>query len=266
MRRLKALGILAATATVATATVATAEPANQSFAPDSGYSNIASIGLITTMGPTGLFQNATSGILPKNAFSVESCMAFKENNGDHFESNGLLVTYGVTDWLEISGFALIAYNLDPARAGDSHLEMGQFNARARLVREADAMPEVTIGGIVGFGDDPLVAHSIFLAASKGFALSDGDFMRSFRLHGGIRQSWLELGNEDVTTAFVGAELEIIKNLFLVGEVNTRDDLFSKTPWSAGLQYKSNSFGFSAAVLQAANETRETYYVGIGVSY
>lgn len=42
----------------------------------------------------------TSGILPKNAFSVESCMAFKENNSDHFQSNGLLLTYGVTDWLE----------------------------------------------------------------------------------------------------------------------------------------------------------------------
>ena len=261
MRVLKALGLLAATATAAMA-----EPAHQSFASDGNYSNIASIGLITTLGPTGLFQNPTSGILPKNAFSVESCMAFKENNSDHFQSNGLLLTYGVTDWLEISGFGLIAYGLNPAVVGDSHLEMGQFNARARLVREAGALPEVTIGGIVGFGDDPLVAHSIFLAASKGFTLSDGDFMRSFRLHGGIRQSWLELSNEDVTTAFIGGELEIVKNLFIVAEVNTRDDLFSKTPWSAGLQYKSNLFGFSAAVLQDPNETRETYYVGIGVSY
>ena len=261
MRAMMAFAVVAVTATTALA-----EPAQQSIAPDSGYSNIASIGLITTLGPTGLFQNATSGILPKNAFSIESCMAFKENNGDHFQSNGVLVTYGVTDWLEISGFGLIAHQLNPALAGDDNLEMGQFNARARLVREADSLPEITIGGIVGFGDDPLVAHSLFLAASKGFTLSEGDFMRSARLHAGIRQTWPDLGNTDITTAFFGAELEVVKNLFVVGEINTRDDAFAKTPWSAGLQYKSSAFGFSAAVLQAPNETRETYYVGIGVSY
>lgn len=250
----------------ASAGIAAAEPTNQSFATEGNYSNIASIGLITTLGPTGLFQNATSGILPKNAFSIESCMAFKENNGDHFQSNGLLVTYGVTDWLEISGFGLTAYGIDPVRAGDDNFEMGQVNARARLLREDQSLPEITVGGIVGFGDEPLVAHSLFLAGSKGFTLSEGDVMRSLRLHTGIRQSWLDKNDIDVTTAFFGAELEVFKHLFLVGEVNTRDDDFRKTPWSAGLQYKSDSFGFSAAVLQAPNETRETYYVGIGVSY
>ncbi len=35
---------------------------------------------------------------------------------------------------------------------------------------------------------------------------------------------------------------------------------------AGLQYKSKSFGLSASVLQAPNDSEETYYVGIGVSY
>lgn len=264
--RLKLAIALTAASSMAMTGLAAAEPANQSFASDGNYSNIASIGLITTLGPTGLFQNATSGILPKNAFSIESCMAFKENKGDHFQSNGVLVSYGVTDWLEISGFGLIVHGLDPARVGDSHLEIGQVHARARLLREDHSMPEISVGGIVGFGDEPLVAHSVFLAGSKGFTLNDGDFMRSFRLHAGIRQSWLDKNDIDVTTAFFGAELEVVKDLFLVGDVNTRDNDYLKTPWSAGLQYKSNSFGFSAAVLQAPNETRETYYVGIGVSY
>ncbi|MGL4397528.1 MAG: hypothetical protein ACRCS9_13385 [Hyphomicrobium sp.] len=223
------------------------------------------LGLITTLGPTGLFQNATSGILPKNAFSVESCMAFKENNSDHFQSNGVLLTYGVTDWLEISGFGLFVHGLDPTVAGDSELQRGQFNARVRLMRDEGSMPEITIGGIAGFGDDPLVSHSLYVAASKGFELGSGDFMRSIRFHAGFRQSWPEL-KDDVSTAFFGLELEVFRNLFMIGEVNTRDDDQAKTAWSAGFQYRSNAFGMSFAVLQDANESDETLYVGIGVSY
>jgi hypothetical protein len=246
-------------------TAAAAEPANQSFFGDGNYANIASIGLVTTLGPTGLFQNPTSGITPKNAFSVESCMAFKENNGDHFQANGVLATYGVTDWLEIGGYGLFVHGLDPAAGGDSTLKSGNFNMRARLVRELNGLPEITIGGIASFGDDPLVEQSLYVAASKGFTLNEGQFLKSARLHGGIRESWPDLG-DNITTAFVGLEVEIVTNLFVIGDVNTRDRSFIRTPWSAGLQYKSSAFGFSAAVLQDPNETRETYYVGIGVSY
>lgn len=261
MRATVALAILAGMATAVAA-----DPAAQSFPPDTGYKNTASVGLVTTLGPTGLFQNPTSGILPKNAFSFESCMALKETNGDHFQANGVLLTYGVTDWLELSGYGLFVYGLNPAAAGDADFQTGQVNVRARLVREAEVMPEITLGGIAGFGDDPLTAHSLFLAASKGFSLGERDVLRSVRLHAGIRQTWPELG-EDITTGFFGLEVELVQHLFLVGEVNTEDDAFGgETPWSVGLQYKSNSFGFSAAFLQAPGETRETVYIGIGVSY
>lgn len=246
-------------------TSARADVALDPLLPDSGYRHTESVGLISGLGPTGLFLNATSGILPKGAFSIESCMAFNENNGDHFAGNGVLVTYGVTDWLEISGYGLIVHGLDPAGAGSSDLGVGQVNARARLVRESEQLPELTLGGIVAFGDDPLVAHSLFLAASKGFTLSDRDFMRSLRVHAGIRETWPDAGN-DVTTAFVGLELEVVNHLYMIGEVNTRDSSTEKTPWSAGLQYKGESFGLSAAVMQNPGNSRETYYVGIGVSY
>lgn len=223
------------------------------------------LGLITTLGPTGLFQNATSGIVPKYAFSIESCMAFRQNNGDHFQSNGVLLTYGVTGWLEVGGFGLFAHGLDAAVVGDSSLQMGQVHARVRLLRDEGAMPEVTVGGIVGVGDDALAQDSLFLSASKGFELSQGDVMRSIRFHAGFRQTWPELG-DNITTAFGGVELEVIRNLFLIGEINTNDDSYQHTQWSAGLQYRSNAFGFSASVLQDPYESNETIYVGIGVSY
>ncbi len=232
---------------------------------DGSYAHIASIGLITLAGPTGLFQNPTSGILPKNAFSMESCMAFREDRGDHFQWNGVLATFGLTDWLEISGFGLFIHGLDETVNGDSSFEVGSFNARARVVRESEALPEVSVGGIAGFGNEERTAHSIFLSASKGFALGDGELLRGLRLHGGFRQSWSER-NVDLTTGFAGVELEVFRSIFLIGEINTRDNYVQQTPWSAGLQYKSKSFGLSASVLQAPPDSEETYYVGIGVSY
>lgn len=258
--------LIAAAALFAISQTALADDAVSLFgqdAPAAGYTG--GLGLITTLGPTGLFQNATSGIAPKYAFSIESCMAFKQNNGDHFQSNGVLLTYGVTDWLEVGGFGLFAHGLDPIAAGDDNLQMGQVHARIRLMRDEGGLPEVTIGGIVGFGDDPLAADSVFLSASKGFKLSDGDVMRSVRFHAGFRETLPHIG-DDITTGFGGIELEVYRNLFMIGEINIDDNSYQKTQWSAGLQYRSNAFGFSAAVLQDPFESDKTFYVGIGVSY
>lgn len=237
--------------------------ASQSSSPASDY--VGGRGLLTALGPTGLFQNPTSGIVPKYAFSVQSCMSFKENNGDHFQTNGVLVTYGVTDWLEVGGFGLYVHGYDPAVYGDDHFEMGQVNARARLVRDEGGLPEITIGGIVGFGDDRPAQDSLYVSASKGFALSDGDIMRSVRVHAGLRETWRHLG-DDYFTGFAGLELEVFRNLFLIGEVNFRDDSFNHTPWSAGLQYRSGDFGLSFALFQDPFNSDKTTWVGIGVSY
>lgn len=223
------------------------------------------LGLLTALGPTGLFQNPTSGIVPKYAFSMQSCMSFKENNGDHFQTNGVLLTYGVTDWLEVGGFGLYVHGYNPAVYGDDHFEMGQAQARARLTRDEGGMPEISVGGIVGFGDDRPAADSLYISASKGFALSQGDFMKSVRLHGGLRQTWRHLG-EDYFTGFAGLEFEVIRNVFAIGEVNFKDDSFNNTPWSAGLQYRQNGFGLSFAIFQDPYNSDKTTWVGIGVSY
>ena len=81
----------------------------------------------------------------------------------------------------------------------------------------------------------------------------------------MRHDWTGLDDE-ITTAFVGLEVEAFRNIFLIGEVNTRDDSFIKTPWSAGVQYRDNGFGFSLAIVQDGGRTDETYFIGIGVSY
>lgn len=226
---------------------------------------VGGLGLITLMGPTGMFLNPTSGIAAKNTFSVESCMTFRKNGDDHFHANGVLVEYGVTDWLEIGALGLFVRDIDPAGPGKSELNSGQLNARVRLLREQGFLPEVSVGGLGDWGDKPLQAYHAYVAASKGFALSSGDFFKSVRFHAGFREDLPELG-KDISSGYGGVEIELYKHVFLVSEVSTKDSSQLKTPWSIGLQYKGGGFGFSAAMVQTPDDTDKAFYVGIGVSY
>jgi hypothetical protein len=234
-----------------------------SSAPASDY--VGGLGNVTGFGLTGLFQNPTSGILPEGALLVQDCFGIAQTVGDNFQTNGLLVSYGVNDWLEVGGFFASAFGLDPARVGDSDFYAGQAQARVRLVRDEGIMPEISVAGVAGFGDDAISKHSMLLMASKGVSLAEGDIMRSARLHSGVRHDWRGVGIE-VTTAFIGLEVEAFRNIFLIGDVNTKDDSFIKTPWSAGVQYRDKGFGLSLAIVQDGNRTDETYFIGIGVSY
>ncbi len=250
------------------ATVAFVLGASAALAQDTGGSQqayVGGLGNVTGFGLTGLFQNPTSGILPEGALLLQDCFSIAETAGDHFNTNGLLVSYGVNDWLEVGGFFSSVLGRTPVPGGDSNFYAGQAQARVRVQRDEGLMPEISIAGVAGFGDDFLSKHSALLMASKGIDLSDGDFMRSARLHGGVRHVWTGRGDE-ITTAFVGLEVEALRNVFLIADVNTRDDSYIKTPWSAGVQYRSNGFGFSLAVVQDGQRTDEAYFIGIGVSY
>ena len=90
-------------------------------------------------------------------------------------------------------------------------------------------------------------------------------MKSVRFHAGFREDMPELGS-DASTGYFGLELQVMQYVYLIGEVNTKDDSYRNTPWSAGMQIRSNAFGFSLAVLQNPSDDHLAGYVGIGVSY
>lgn len=237
-------------------------------------------GLITLEGPTGLFQNSTSGVLPKGAFTTQSCLSFKESKGDSFQWLGTLVSYGVTDWLEIGAFGLFASGFDPGTIGQSHAEAGQGYARIRLLRDEGGLPELSIGGLVQRGNGGFDKESLFFAASKYVSLGERQWFSGFRMHVGGRSVWQEStaagavggagpgGSKDgrLNTLFVGGELELTRGLFLVGEINTKDNSDNKRPYSVGLQYRQGNFGLSLGYLQTGSETEPSAYVGIGVSF
>lgn len=244
-------------------------------------------GLITLEGPTGMFQNITSGTLKRGDFTTQSCLSFKESNGDNFQWLGTLVSYGVTDWLEVGAFGLFASEFDRAATGKSHAEAGQIYTRIRLLRDEGGLPEFSIGGLVQRGNGGFDKESLFFAASKGVTFDDRHFLRGARVHFGGRAVWQESngggpggggggpgggagpgggGDGRINTLFVGAELELVRGLFLVGEVNTEDNSDIKRPFSVGLQYRQGSYGLSLAYVQAGNETEPSAYIGIGVSF
>lgn len=229
------------------------------------FNALGGLGLITVEGPTGMFLNPTSGIMPKGALTLESCMSFRNNDGDHHAANALLAVYGLTEWLEVGSVGLIVHGLDPAAVGSEEVSAGQINTRARLVKDRDGMPEVSVGALAQWGDDPLTHQSLYLAASKGFAFGEGQFFTGIRLHGGVRNTWNESA-DDLATAYAGLEIGLPMNLFFVTEINTRDDSQINTPYSVGLQYRGNGFGFSAAMLQPGDTSDPSAYVGIGISY
>lgn len=225
-------------------------------------------GLITVEGPTGLFLNPTSGITAKGQLSPQACVFFFDVNGDHATGYGLLLTYGVTDWLDIGVYGLLVDGINPAVTGESTLESGQINARVRLLRDEGGLPEVSVGGFVQEGDEPLRRQTLYIAASKGFDFGTGGLFSGGRLHAGFRhfRQDPDVNEEDGSIFYIGAELNLSSNLFLVGEVSTKDDVFAHTPYAFGIQYRGSSSGLTMAVTQPGNSDDPAYYFGIGVTF
>jgi hypothetical protein len=131
------------------------------------------------------------------------------------------------------------------------------------------------------GNEILRRGTIFLAASKRFAINEDGFVKAFRLHLGGRHFWQEAGDElsfrtwsylqqrggEDTVGYAGGELQFPKHIYLVSEVQTKETGGRYIPWAAGLQLRHPSgFGLSLAVLQPGTQSSLTAYIGIGVNF
>jgi hypothetical protein len=230
-------------------------------------------GLLTVEGPTGMFLNPTSGTAPAGKFDPQACVLFFDVNGDHATGYGLLLTYGVTDWFEIGTYGLLVDGLNPAVTGEETLLAGQINARVRLLRDEGGLPEVSVGGMIQEGHDPLRRHTLYIAASKGFDFGTHGLFQGARVHAGFRQFWQDPDvheEEEGSIFYIGAELKLPANWYLVGEVSTKDDVYEHTPYAVGLQYRGSVggllSGLTIAVMQPGNSDDPAFYFGIGVTF
>lgn len=220
-------------------------------------------GLLTIEGPTGLFINPTSGTMPAGAFTAQYCFFLPNwSASDPLMAHGALASYGVTDWLEIGGL-FSAIDVDN---GDDLFSGGPM-VRVRLMKQdSGLMPELSVGGYCFLGDEE--KYSAFLALFKSWEISHDGFLRSVGVHAGIRERWIEKGDDpsDSPVGYFGLEVEMPFRIYLVGEVSTDDeDLGGGTPYAFGLQWRLGGINISVACADPGfpfvNEP--SFFFGIG---
>jgi len=232
---------------------------------------ISSRGLITQQGQAGMFLNPTSGTLVKGALTAQYCVLFRDYDTE-LVGHGLMLEYGVTDWLGIGGFGTA---VDPPNSDIIAVGGPQF--RIRAVQEQTWIPEVTLGGIWLDGsadDDGLSKIEGWVAISKGFAIDPDGFLKSARVHAGFRYAALPEHPADIDDQYFvygGVELAFPYNLSLVGEIqSTNLDSTGggdKVPYAIGVQWKPTSvLGLSAAHMRPFNLQEESFYFGVGLNF
>lgn len=235
------------------------------FFADNHEGYVGARGLITLEGVTGLYLNPTSGTMPQGTFTAQHCSAILEQNGDEELQHTAMLGYGVTDWLEV-GLLFRVSDLD----NDDHaIAAGGPYARLRLIKDESWWPEVSVGLISRNGHERLRKQTLFVTASKWIPLDKEGLFRSVRPHIGFRQIWQDsdVNEANGSILFFAAELEFPFDLFLVSEVSTKDDIFARTPYSIGMQWRPANFvNFSVAGLQTGGEDSISLYFGIGISF
>jgi hypothetical protein len=251
---------------------------------DTGYSG--GRGLITASGPTGMFLNPTSGTLARGSISAQAFGStikplsdLPTGGQDQFGYYNGLLGYGITDWFEVGGLIQV---VDRSNNADQQtVAAGGGYARMRVLKDQGIFPEVSVGGMFFEGNEMLDRRTLFTALSKRVDISDTGVVRGFRLHLGGRYYWQkdasELGfknwralaqrGDSAAVGYLGAEVELPKHLFLVGEIQSRETGDQQQPFSFGLQFRHpEGFGLSLALLRPGLQQAMTAYIGIGINF
>lgn len=221
-------------------------------------------GLITAEGPSGMFINPTSGTLPEGAFALQGCTASLPRGDGNLAVYTATATYGVTDWFELGG----QYN-NVSPNGDTHLDAYGAQTRVRLLQEEAVLPELSIGAYFYEGASVLTSLTGYAAAYKSLEIDKTGFVRAVGGHLGFRFVSLDSDVNEANGAigYLGAEIELPRSVFIVGEVSAKDDLYDHTPFSLGLQVRHpDGFGFSVAAIQTGFEDHIGGFVGVGINF
>jgi hypothetical protein len=201
------------------------------------------------------------------------------NHQDQFAYYNAMAAYGITDWLEVGAVGQL---VDRSNNQDNQSVMagGPF-VRARVMKDQGIWPELSIGVISLNGSETVERQTVFLAASKRFAISEGGPVKAFRLHLGGRQFWqtpntdlkfknwtvLQQRGPNDLVGYVGGELQLPKNIYWVSEVQTMETGGRYMPWSTGLQLRHpEGFGLSLALIQPGFSSSMAVYIGIGINF
>jgi hypothetical protein len=238
-------------------------------------------GLITLEGPSGMFINPTSATLPQGRIILNYCVFVPTiPDGVSLVGHGILLSYGVRDWLEV-GFTGDLLDLSTPDGAENTYVIGGPEARIRLLRDLSDKwwPEVSIGTYFHLGTphisplSTLNGYNAFLAASKTIPICEHGFLKTITFQGGFRNQWLTTDIVHESTSqrgYGGIEVQLPWNIYVIGEITSRDDELDNTldnhhnrfPWAAGLQWRGRNFGCSIAALQNGVEDGPGFYFGV----
>jgi len=237
-------------------------------------------GLITLEGPSGMFIDPTSATLPQGTFVLNYCVFVPTlPEGVGLVGHGILLSYGVRDWLEI-GFIGDLLDLSTPGAENTYV-IGGPEARIRLLRDRTDKwwPEISIGAYFHLGTphlsplSTLNGYNAFLALSKTIPICEHGFLKTITFQGGFRTQFLTTDLVEESTSergYGGIEVQLPWNFYVIGEIVSRDDELDNTisgknrfPWAAGLQWRSRWFGCTIAALQNGGEDHPGFYFGVG---
>lgn len=227
-------------------------------------SHYRTVGLVTVEGPTGMFLNPTSRSSEAGTFKTQLCGTSLPRVDGNVAVYQLVATYAIADWFEVGGQW---QSVSPDK--DNHLNIGGPQARLRLLQESDVLPELSIGGYLKEGEDALSQRTAYTAASKFFDIENAGIINQVGLHTGFKYLWQDsdFNESNGAIGYLGAELGLVKNLHLVGEVSLKDDVYDRTPFSYGLQVRHpDGFGFSLAAIQTGFDSRPAVFIGVGINF
>ena len=227
-------------------------------------------GLITLEGPSGMFINPTSATLPQGTFILNYCVFVPTlPEGVGVVGHGLLLSYGVRDWLEI-GFVgnLIDLSLDGPPSREDTFVFGGPMARIRLLRDREWWPELSVGTYVKLGTPANVSNgeNAFVDVSKTIPICEQGFLKTVTFQAGFREAWLddEAPVSSISRAYGGIEVQLPYHFYAVAEITQRDNRIDhRVPWAAGLQWRGRNFGCTIAALQNGSEDGPGFYFGVG---
>ena len=253
----------------------------------------ASRGLITLEGPSGMFINPTSATLPQGKFTIQYCLFFPNRDTD-IVGHGTMISYGVTDWLELglvgnlvdvngdlipdqrainrAAAAGVPISADDAGYDDEFAVAGPM-VRVRLLRDREWWPEISVGGYMKWGTNALNAGTLFVAASKRIPIDPDGFFKSIVIQTGARQTWYDKGQgpgrvRDSGRFYGGLELELPYRFYAIGELTQKDNDFDRRmPFAYGLQCRLPGVNLTFAALQDGGpHERVGLYSGVGISF
>jgi hypothetical protein len=240
-------------------------------------------GLITLEGPSGMFINPTSATLPQGTFILNYCVFVPTlPEGVSLVGHGILLSYGVRDWLEV-GFIGDLLDLSTPDGAENTYVIGGPEVRIRLLRDLSDKwwPEVSIGtyfhlGTPGGPLNTLNGYNAFLAASKTIPICERGFLKSITVQGGFRTQFLtsdaadSVGESTSERGYGGIEVQLPWNFYAIAEVTSHDNRLdhdahgnAHVPWAAGLQWRGRNFGCTIAALQNGIENGPGFYFGVG---